>query len=73
MAPTKLARRLGLRLAPSGWIDVDTEQKTSVGGVYAAGDVTSLHSHQVTAAVHEGAQVASAANYFLYPPQLKAQ
>ncbi len=69
---TVLARRLGLRLAPSGWIDVDTEQKTSVEGVFAAGDVTSLHSHQVTAAVHEGAQAASAANYFLYPPELKA-
>jgi len=69
---TTLARELGVRLAPSGWIDVDTEQKTSVPGVYAAGDVTALHSHQVSAAVHEGAQAASAANYFLYPPELKA-
>jgi thioredoxin reductase (NADPH) len=68
---TTLARQLAVRLAPSGWIDVDTEQKTSVLGVYAAGDVTALHSHQVTAAVHEGAQAASAANYFLYPPDLK--
>lgn len=41
-------------------------------GVHAAGDVTSLHSHQVSAAVHEGAQAASAADYFLYPPELKA-
>ncbi|MCF2530380.1 NAD(P)/FAD-dependent oxidoreductase [Yinghuangia soli] len=69
---TRLAQQLGVRLAPSGWIEVDTEQKTSVAGVYAAGDVTSLHSHQVTTAVHEGAQAASAANYFLYPPELKA-
>jgi thioredoxin reductase (NADPH) len=69
---TTLAQELGVRLAPSGWIDVDTEQKTSVPGVYAAGDVTALHSHQVSAAVHEGAQAASAANYFLYPPELKA-
>jgi thioredoxin reductase (NADPH) len=69
---TELARQLGLRLVSSGWIDVDSEQKTSVPGVYAAGDVTALHSHQVTAAVHEGAQAASAANYFLYPPELKA-
>lgn len=69
---TRLAVQLGVRLAPSGWIEVDTEQKTSVPGVYAAGDVTSLHSHQVTTAVHEGAQAASAANYFLYPPELKA-
>ncbi|WP_306210631.1 NAD(P)/FAD-dependent oxidoreductase [Actinoplanes sp. RD1] len=69
---TTLARQLGVRLAPSGWIEVDSEQKTSVPGVYAAGDVTALHSHQVSAAVHEGAQAASAANYFLYPPELKA-
>ncbi|WP_343236241.1 FAD-dependent oxidoreductase [Streptomyces arenae] len=31
-----------MKLAGSGWIDVDTEQKTSVPGVYAAGDVTAL-------------------------------
>jgi thioredoxin reductase (NADPH) len=69
---TGLARQLGVKLAASGWIDVDSEQKTSAPGVYAAGDVTALHSRQVSAAVHEGAQAASAANYFLYPPQLKA-
>lgn len=69
---TALAQQLGITLAPSGWIEVDIEQKTSVPGVYAAGDVTALLSHQVTAAVHEGAQAASAANYFLYPPELKA-
>lgn len=69
---TALARQLGVDLADSGYVAVDTEQKTSVPGVYAAGDLTALHSHQVTAAVHEGAQAASAANYFLYPPELKA-
>jgi thioredoxin reductase (NADPH) len=69
---TGLARQLGVALAENGWIQVDTEQQTSVPGVYAAGDVTALHSHQVTTAVHEGAQAASAANYFLYPPDLKS-
>jgi thioredoxin reductase (NADPH) len=69
---TRLAEQLGVELAPNGWIRVDTEQKTNVSGVYAAGDVTSIHSHQVTTAVHEGAQAASAANYFLYPPELKS-
>jgi thioredoxin reductase (NADPH) len=69
---TRLAEQLGVKLAASGWIDVDSEQKTSVPGVFAAGDVTALHSHQVTTAVHEGAQAASAANYHLYPPELKA-
>lgn len=69
---TGLARMLGVQLADNGYILVDSEQKTSVEGVYAAGDITQLHSHQVSAAVHEGAQAASAANYFLYPPELKA-
>jgi len=69
---TTLARQLGVRLAPTGYVEVDSEQKTSVPGVYAAGDLTALHSHQVTSAVHEGAQAASAANYFLHPPELKA-
>jgi thioredoxin reductase (NADPH) len=68
---TRLAQDVGARLSRAGYIDVDTEQKTNVPGVYAAGDVTRLHSHQVTTAVHEGGQAASAANYFLYPPELK--
>jgi thioredoxin reductase (NADPH) len=69
---TRLAQELGVSVADSGWIQTDEEQKTNVPGVYAAGDVTRLHSHQVTTAVHEGAQAASAANYYLYPPDLKA-
>ena len=70
---TRLAEMLEVELAETGYILVDTEQKTSVAGVYAAGDITQLHSHQISAAVHEGAQAASAANYFLYPPELKAE
>ncbi|MFH8491868.1 NAD(P)/FAD-dependent oxidoreductase [Streptomyces longisporoflavus] len=69
---TAVARDLGIRLNRHGYVEVDTEQCTSVAGVYAAGDITAPHSHQVSAAVHEGAQAASAANYFLYPPELKA-
>lgn len=68
---SKLAKNLGALLTSEGYICVDTEQKTNVAGVYAAGDVTRLHSHQITTAVHEGGQAASAANYFLYPPELK--
>lgn len=68
---TALARGLGVRLTAQGYVDVDTEQHTSLPGVYAAGDITAPHSHQVSAAVQEGAQAASAANYFLYPPELK--
>ena len=69
---TALARQLGVKLADTGYIMVDTEQKTSIPGVYAAGDVTAIHSHQVSTAVHEGAQAAAAANYFLHPAALKA-
>jgi thioredoxin reductase (NADPH) len=66
-----LARQLGVDLSESGYITVDTEQKTSVPGVFAAGDVTRLHSHQVSTAAHEGAQAAAAANYYLYPPEMR--
>jgi thioredoxin reductase (NADPH) len=66
-----LAADLGVRLTDAGYIVVDSEQKTSIPGVFAAGDVTRLHSHQITTAVHEGGQAAQAANYFLYPQQLK--
>ena len=67
-----LAEQLGVRIAESGWIDTNNNQETNVPGVYAAGDVTRLFAHQVTTAVHEGATAASAANYVLYPPELKA-
>lgn len=69
---TEVAEALGVALDGSGYVLVDTEQKTSLPGAYAAGDLTTLHSHQVAAAVHEGAQAACAANYFLQPPELKA-
>jgi thioredoxin reductase (NADPH) len=66
-----LAEDLGVAIAENGYIETDVEQKTNVPGVYAAGDVTRLHGHQVTTAVHEGATAASAANFYLYPPELQ--
>lgn len=63
---SRLARALGVRLDAGGYVCTDSEQKTNVAGVFAAGDVTRLHSHQVSAAVHEGGQAAAAANYYLY-------
>ena len=63
---TALARALGVRLAAGGYIEVDTEGKTSVPGVYAAGDVTRLFSHQIATAVHEGGAAANALNYYLF-------
>ena len=67
----QLAEQLGVLLTREGYICVDSEQKTNVAGVYAAGDATRLHSHQIATAVHEGTQAACAANYFLHPPELK--
>lgn len=68
---SKLAEDVGVELNDLGYIQTDVEQKTNIAGVYAAGDVTRLFSHQITTAVHEGGQAASAANYYLYPPELK--
>ena len=67
-ATNDLARQLGLELNPIGQIVVTSEQHTNVPGVYAAGDATSLHDHQMSAAVHEGNQAACGANYHLYSP-----
>ena len=63
---TALARSLGVDLTSEGYIQVDTEAKTNVAGVYAAGDVTRLFSHQVLTAAHEGATAAIALTYALY-------
>jgi thioredoxin reductase (NADPH) len=67
-ATNELARQLGLELNSLGQIVVTSEQHTNVSGVYAAGDATDLHDHQVSAAVHEGNQAACGANYHLYTP-----
>jgi thioredoxin reductase (NADPH) len=72
VARNELARALGLALDGLGQIVVDTAGQTSLPGVYAAGDATSLHNHQISAAVHEGNEAAAAANYYLYRPVQKA-
>lgn len=63
---TALAVALGVDLNEDGYIRVDTEGRTNLPRVYAAGDVTRLFSHQVVTAAHEGAAAASAAIYDLY-------
>ena len=72
VATNELARQLGVALDGHGQIVVSPSQETNVPGVYAAGDVTSLHNHQLSAAVHEGNEAACAANYYLYRPVQKA-
>ena len=61
--------QLGVAVNGIGQIIVDTDQHTNVPGILAAGDVTSPHDHQFSAAVHEGNQAACAANYRLYRPE----
>lgn len=66
VATNVLARQIGLELTPGGQIVVTSEQHTNVLGVFAAGDATSLHDHQLSAAMHEGNQAACGANWQLY-------
>ena len=63
---SELARSLGATLGPEGYITADTEARTNVPGLYAAGDVTRLFSHQVITAAHEGAAAAMAIAYDLF-------
>jgi thioredoxin reductase (NADPH) len=70
---TKLAADLGVGLTARGYIKVNSDQLTDVPGVFAAGDATRLHAHQISTAVHEGGQAASAANYYLYPAELTSE
>lgn len=56
-----LPERLGCRLTARGHIDVDTDNRTSVAGVYAIGDAVT-HLHQVVFAAASGARAAIAIN-----------
>ena len=71
VARNRVAVALGVALDARGQVIVDSEQHTNVTGVYAAGDMTSPHNHQISAAVHEGNEAACTANYFLYRPVQK--
>lgn len=72
VARNDVAVGLGVAVDARGQVIVDSEQHTNVAGVYAAGDMTSPHNHQVSAAVHEGNEAACTANYYLYRPEQKA-
>ena len=64
----RLATRLGARVDRIGYLVTDDAGRTTVPGLYAAGDATADHSHQVTTAAHLGATAATAVNYDLYDP-----
>ena len=63
---SRIAASLGARIDENGYVVADREQKTDVPGLFAAGDVTRAHNHQVSSAVHEGGMAAAAANYLLH-------
>jgi thioredoxin reductase (NADPH) len=63
---SELAARLGAERDDDGYVVTDGEGRTSVPGLFAAGDVTAGHAHQVTTAAHQGATAATAVNYVLY-------
>lgn len=65
---SELASGLGVATNAQGYVITDESQQTSIGGVFAAGDVTRDGSHQVATAVHEGLTAATAAQYYLYEP-----
>jgi thioredoxin reductase (NADPH) len=70
---SELAEELGIDVNEHGYIKTNHEMRTSVPFVYAAGDVTRLHSHQIIIAAAEGATAGETANYDLYRPEQKWQ
>ncbi len=56
-----LAERAGCRVTERGHIDVDADSRTSVAGIYAAGDSVA-HLHQIVVAAASGARAAIAVN-----------
>ncbi len=63
---TKMVEGL-LELDPLGRIGVDCQNRTSVPGIFAAGDVCTAFSEQVLVAIGEGAKAALAAYEYLLP------
>jgi thioredoxin reductase (NADPH) len=62
----ELAQALGIELDDHGYIRTDLHARTSLPGVYAAGDVTRRFSHQIATAVHEGTTAATTLDFELF-------
>lgn len=58
---TDLAAKLGCTFTEMGFVQVDAMMRTSVAGVYAAGDMTTMHRQVIVAAAH-GATAGGALN-----------
>jgi NADH-dependent peroxiredoxin subunit F len=65
LAYTEFANNLKLKLNQGNYIIVDDEMKSSIGGVFAAGDVTNSKTKQVVVAAAQGAVAAKSASEYL--------
>jgi thioredoxin reductase (NADPH) len=65
---SQIAREAGLEVNEHGYIKTDVFQRTSVAGVYAAGDVTSHPVKQVGTAVGQGITAALEAYSYIKQP-----
>ncbi|MBN1156287.1 thioredoxin-disulfide reductase [Candidatus Woesearchaeota archaeon] len=66
MPLTELAKKIGVKTDKDGYIVVDSDQRTSVKGIFAAGDVTNATAYkQAITGVAEGVKAAFSAYQFL--------
>ena len=65
---TQVAREAGVKVDTNGYIIVDTQQRTNLKGVYAAGDVTTCPVKQVGTAVGQAIIAATEAFKFIKRP-----
>jgi thioredoxin reductase len=65
LAHTDFAKSLKLKLDEGNYIIVDSEMKSSVEGVFAAGDVTNFKIRQVVIAASQGAIAAKSSHEYL--------
>jgi thioredoxin reductase len=70
--PNGLAAALGCELTEAGTIVTDDDGRTSVAGVYAAGDAATAHSRSVANAIGTGSRVAYAVALEHVAPALAA-
>ena len=62
---TIIAENLGVKLNDEGFIIVDKEKRTNIGGVFAAGDITDTVLRQAVTAASDGAVAAYSAYKYL--------
>jgi thioredoxin reductase (NADPH) len=65
---SQIAREAGVEVNEHGYIKTDIFQRTNIGGVYAAGDVTDHHVKQIGTAVGQGITAALEAYAYIRRP-----